>query len=70
LNSSAYGGGTFDVWYNVTQTSPAGSVGASTGSVIVNYTYSSPVPEPGSLALLGSGLIGLGMIARRRAAKK
>lgn len=30
----------------------------------------SQVPEPGSMALLGSGLVGLGFIARRRRASK
>lgn len=30
---------------------------------------SSPIPEPGSFALFGSGLIGLGMLVRRRNAK-
>lgn len=35
-----------------------------------NTSIVSPVPEPGTLSLFGSGLIGLGLVARRRFSKQ
>jgi hypothetical protein len=40
------------------------------GPVDVNLTVSSGVPEPGSLALLGSGLAGLAFLVRKRRAAR
>jgi hypothetical protein len=38
------------------------------GSSFTNYAFLAPVPEPGSLALLGAALAGFGVIRRRRKA--
>jgi hypothetical protein len=34
--------------------------------VFISFTYTSSVPEPASLLLIGGGLIGLGVFARRK----
>jgi hypothetical protein len=40
------------------------------GSVQVTYDYTSPVPEPMSIILVGGSLLGLSVVMRRRTAKR
>lgn len=48
--------------YNMTST------GVGTITITYNYTTSVPTPEPASMAVLGVGLVGAGVIRRRRKA--
>jgi hypothetical protein len=45
-----------------------GAAGDDSAEVLIAFTYSSTssVPEPASLLLIGGGLIGLGVFARRK----
>ena len=36
------------------------------GATIISQSFHQPVPEPGSLILLGSGLIGMGILFRKK----
>ena len=54
----ANGGGTETITMNTT--------GAWKGSIDIGITFGSTVPEPGTLGLLGTGLVGLAGVVRRK----
>ncbi|MGE0258818.1 MAG: PEP-CTERM sorting domain-containing protein [Alphaproteobacteria bacterium] len=56
---------TVDVLKDIFVGVPAGSTGTANITAI-SQTFSQVVPEPGSLALLGAGLVGMGLLRRRR----
>jgi hypothetical protein len=81
LNGTAYTGsaasgssattGVFSTQTVIGGTIPAIISALNAGQAITGITYSasfasSPVPEPGSMLLMGLGLAGAGLIARRK----
>jgi len=78
--SATYSNGqtTGDFSFNVTPTVTGGggagvaASGLDSANVFISFTYTSTssTPEPGSVLLIGSGLIGLGLFARRGSAAR
>ncbi len=54
----------------VSSTVVSGSVGDSSGQVVVSYTTATAAPEPATLAMTGSVLFGLGVLGLRKKTKK
>lgn len=66
--STANNSASFTVNYSTTVTS--GQVQGVSGQVYELITYTSAVPEPGSMMLLGGGLIAVSLISRKKFARK
>jgi hypothetical protein len=62
-------GGTMTIYIDSLQGSPSG-FGASASGWVTVLDPVAPVPEPATLLLLGSGLVGAGIFGRKRVARK
>jgi hypothetical protein len=58
--------GSVNFWYNGGYISTTGTANTAFVTSAVTGTFGAPVPEPGTLALLGSGVLGLTGMLRRK----
>lgn len=65
--AASYAAGPMTVTFSATQTGGTGAA-VSASYTLAWTTRTSDVPEPATLALLGAGLLGLGVLHRRRSA--
>jgi len=72
IPQSSLGLGSFTAQGSVTTTGDPGPLGATPNDYLISFNISSvsfgpaPVPEPATMFLLGSGLIGVGVFVRRK----
>lgn len=59
-----------NLWYSMYHHHPMGSMGDPTRDLIAVQVNFAPVPEPGTYAMMGVGLLGIGFAARRAQRKR
>jgi hypothetical protein len=59
-----------NLWHSMYHHHPMGSMGDPTRDLIAIQVNLAPVPEPGTYAMMGAGLLGIGFAARRAQRKR